>query len=82
MTSSAYAFLGPNLSFLANTDFILEQYDHFVHHVQKSRFDKNEKAPGSVKAEEFTNATIKARSRVSDFLQIFQPLALIQEICS
>lgn len=65
LVSHAYAFLAPNLSYAHDMVLLVKLYDHFVHHYQQSRYKKECRIPGSIRAADEASPQYKGRARVS-----------------
>ncbi|TFK52727.1 hypothetical protein OE88DRAFT_1677285 [Heliocybe sulcata] len=65
LVGHTYEMFAPNLRYTADTMLILRLYDHFVHHVQRRRFLKEQKNPGSVSLAEEHSIMYKNRMRLA-----------------
>lgn len=66
----AYDYHAPGRSFLDDTAFLYNLYDHQIHHRGKLAFDKYAADPERLEQDIKNNTVLKARSRVSGLIQL------------
>ena len=64
LVSHAYAHLAPNLSYVKDMVLLVKMYDHFVHHYLYTRYQKECRVPGSVRARDETSPGYHRRNSV------------------
>lgn len=70
LVSHTYAHLAPNLSYVKDMVLLVKMYDHFVHHYLYTRYKKECRAPGSVRARDEAGPGYHRRNKVSKSLYI------------
>lgn len=65
LISHSYAHFNPKLSYAKNLTFLVQLYDHIVHHYIYSRYMRDKKNPGIVQAADNASPQYHNRSRVS-----------------
>lgn len=64
LVSHAYAHCSPNFSYVNNMVVLIKIYDHIIHHYFQKRYQKECRAPGSVRASDEANPLYRNRQQV------------------
>ena len=64
LVSHTYAHLAPNLSYVKDMTLLVKMYDHFVHHYLYTRYKKECRVPGSVRARDEAGSGYHRRNTV------------------
>src|SRR6266540_1348428 len=67
LVSHTYASLQPNLIYATDMNLLIKLYDHFVHYYMFTRFKREGKMAGSVRAADEATPHYRNRARVSLF---------------